>query len=156
MRPVVEIDYRSHATAGARRGAAWAATAYDWLLRQVADPIFTWRLTFLDACERHRLSRAQKAGDVFEEAWLAAHYRNERHRVAEHWTQLHKGRDPLQKWGDGSGQQVDAMVPDRVASRHRTGTPRRSRVAPPPSSTRHPVELCGPAELSFPARPHRV
>jgi hypothetical protein len=100
-RPVVEVDYRWHATAGARRTAVWAATAYDWLLRQVADPVFTWRLTFLDACERHRVAKAQKAGDVFEAAWLPAHYRNERHRVAEHWTQLHKGRDLSQKWGDG-------------------------------------------------------
>lgn len=124
-RPVVEVDYRSHATAGVRRSAAWAVTAYDWLLRQVADPVFKWRLTFLDACERRRLSSAQKSGDVFEAAWLATHYKNERDRVAEHWTRLHKGRDPLQKWGDGSGPRRNGQRQDVVVfDDHRIPSPR--------------------------------
>ena len=36
-------------------------------------------------------------------AWRHTHYRNERSRLADHWTYLHKARDPLLRWaGDGA------------------------------------------------------
>lgn len=44
---------------------------------------------------RRRAALAQQRGDVFEAAWLSAHYRNERRRVAEHWALLHKARAPI-------------------------------------------------------------
>jgi hypothetical protein len=108
---VRELDYRAHATAMSRRALAWTATAYDWLLGHVVGPFFRWRLTFLDATERHRTAKAQKTGDVFQAAWLPIHYRNERHRVAEHWTHLHKARDPLLRWG-GNGHHAPAPAAD--------------------------------------------
>ena len=88
-------DYRSIATDLTTRTLAVTATAYDWLLRHLLGPFFTLRLRFLDAREHRRAARAQQRGDVFEAAWLSAHYRNERRRVAEHWALLHKARDPL-------------------------------------------------------------
>lgn len=108
-----EIDYRTYALALARqalvvarqavssarllgrRALARAATTYDWLLRHVLGPFFTWRVTFLDGRERERTAHAHKTGDVFQAAWLTTHYRNERQRVAQRWTQLHSARDPL-------------------------------------------------------------
>jgi hypothetical protein len=108
---VRQVDYRAEATAGARRTAAWGARAYDWLLRHIVDPFFKWRLTFLDACERRRTAKAQKTGDVFVAAWLPTHYRNERQRVAEHWTHLHKARDPLLSLG-GNERHAPAPAAD--------------------------------------------
>ncbi len=81
-RRVAATDYRAH-----------AATAYDWLLRHLLGPFFNLRLSYLDAAERRRAAMAQRSGDVFEAAWLATHYRNERRRVAEHWAILHRVRD---------------------------------------------------------------
>jgi hypothetical protein len=115
-----EVDYRAYAVVLARqalvlarlvgrRALAWTATAYGWLLRHVVGPFFTWRVTFLDSRERHRTANAQKSGDVFQAAWLTTHYRNERQRVAQHWTQLHSARDPLQASG-GNGHQAPAPV----------------------------------------------
>ena len=77
---VVHVDYRGH-----------AATGYDWMLRHLLAPLFAVRLRALDATERHRAARAERSGDVFQAAWLAVHYRNERRRLAEHW-------DYLQTW----------------------------------------------------------
>ena len=64
------------------------ATAYDWLLRHLLGPFFAWRLAYLDGRERRRTARAHRTGDVFEAAWLPAHYRNERTRLAGHWSRL--------------------------------------------------------------------
>jgi hypothetical protein len=104
-----EVDHRAHAAvvgghalSGSRRALAFAATAYDWLLSHVAGPFFRWRLTFIDARERRRTAQAHETGDVFKAAWLTTHYGNERQRVALHWTQLHKARDPLLRWGAAS------------------------------------------------------
>ena len=94
-RRLAQADYRSLATDLTARTLAVTATAYDWLLRHLLGPFFTLRLRFLDAREQRRAARAQQRGDVFEAAWLSAHYRNERRRVAEHWALLHKVRDPL-------------------------------------------------------------
>ncbi len=77
IRRVVHADYRGH-----------AARAYNWLLRHLVGPFFEWRLRFLDWRERHRLARAEKAGDVYKAAWLVAHYRNERGRLYRHWSYL--------------------------------------------------------------------
>jgi hypothetical protein len=93
------FDWRDEARRLARRlaGADYrgiAADAYDWLLRHLLGPFFTLRLHFLDAREHRRAALAQQRGDVFEAAWLSAHYRNERRRVAEHWALLHKAREP--------------------------------------------------------------
>lgn len=70
-------DYRSHVVG-----------AYAWLLRHLLGPFFKWRLAFLDDRERHRIARAEKSGDVYKAAWLAAHYRNERGRLARHWSHV--------------------------------------------------------------------
>jgi hypothetical protein len=71
-----------------------SAAAYDWLQRHLLGPFFARRLRFLDAAERRRAARAQQRGDVFEAAWLSAHYRNERRRLAQHWDYLHRVRMP--------------------------------------------------------------
>lgn len=97
-------DFSANVTVAGRQALASIARAYDWLLRQVAGPFFRWRLTFIDACERHRTAKAHKTGNVFKAAWLPTHYGNERRRVALHWTQLHKARDPLLRWGAASAQ----------------------------------------------------
>lgn len=94
-RRLAETDYRGIAADLTARTQVGTATAYDWLLRHLLGPFFTLRLRFLDAREQRRAARAQQRGDVFEAAWLSAHYRNERRRVAEHWALLHKARDPL-------------------------------------------------------------
>lgn len=65
-----------------------AKRAYDWLLSRLLGPFFRWRLALLDHRERHRTARAHRAGDVFTAAWLPAHYRNERSRLASHWARL--------------------------------------------------------------------
>ena len=85
------------------------------LLRHLVGPFFTWRLTFLDSRERQRTAKAQKTGDVFKAAWLTTHYRNERRRLAEHWTQLHKAREPLSSLG--------SHVPAPVAEPNYVATP---------------------------------
>lgn len=77
LQRVRAADYRGSAT-----------RAYDWLLRRLLGPFFTLRLAFLDERERLRTARAHKAGDVFEAAWLPAHYSNERTRLADHWERL--------------------------------------------------------------------
>ena len=74
---VIHADYRSH-----------AARSYNWLLRHVLGPFFDWRLRYLDWRERHRVAQAEKFGDVYKAAWLARHYRNERDRLARHWSRL--------------------------------------------------------------------
>jgi hypothetical protein len=96
-RRLAEVDYRTLAADLTARTLAATAIAYDWLLRHLLGPSFTLRLRFLDAREQRRAARAQQRGDVFEAAWLSAHYRNERRRVAEHWALLHKARAPLAK-----------------------------------------------------------
>ena len=88
-------DYRGHTKHAMAWTASFAARAYDWLLRHLLGPFFTSRLAFLDYRERRRTARANRAGDVFEAAWLPTHYRNERIRLAGHWSHLHKARDPL-------------------------------------------------------------
>jgi hypothetical protein len=100
VRRIRAVDF----SASARTALAQSAKAYDWLLAHVAGPFFKWRLTFLDSRERHRAAKAQKTGDVFQAAWLTTHYRNERRRVAQHWTRLHKAREPLLRWGAASSQ----------------------------------------------------
>jgi len=92
---MAEADYRTLATDFTTRTLAVTAIAYDWLLLHLLGPFFTLRLRFLDAREQRRAARAQQRGDVFEAAWLSAHYCNERRRVAEHWALLHKARAPL-------------------------------------------------------------
>jgi hypothetical protein len=109
-----EVDYRGHATAGVGWAVARVAIAYDWLLRRLVGPVFTWRLTFLDASERLRTAKAQQTGDVFRAAWLTTYYRNERRRLAEHWTQLHKARDPL--LSTGSHVHAPVAEPNYVAT----------------------------------------
>jgi hypothetical protein len=105
-------DYRG----GVRRAVAWSFTytakAYDWLLRCLLGPFFTSRLAFLDWRERRRTAHAHRRGDVFEAAWLPAHYRNERTRLAAHWSQLHKARDPLLRWSRNGA--ASNSEPDRV------------------------------------------
>jgi len=100
---------------GVRHAVAWALTftakAYDWLLRWLLGPFFSSRLAFLDWRERRRTAHAHRTGDVFEAAWLPAHYRNERARLATHWAQIHKARDPLLRWsrnGYGESWQLDS------------------------------------------------
>jgi hypothetical protein len=90
----------------------FAATAYDWLLRWLLGPFFSTRLAFLDWRERRRTAHAQRRGDVFEAAWLPAHYRNERTRLATHWSQLHKARDPLLRWSHNGA--ASTSEPERV------------------------------------------
>jgi hypothetical protein len=89
-RQLAHADYRNIAT-----------DVYDWLLRHLLGPFFALRLRFIDAREHRRGTLAQQRGDVFAAAWLSAHYRNERRRVARHWALLHKARDPL---GKGPGE----------------------------------------------------
>ena len=111
-RRIRHADYR----AGVRRAVAWSftftATAYDWLLRCLLGPFFTSRLAFLDWRERRRTTHAHRRGDVFEAAWLPAHYRNERTRLATHWSQLHKARDPLLRWSRNGA--ASNSEPERV------------------------------------------
>jgi hypothetical protein len=96
---VTEADYRNLASRVAARAVAVTATAYDWLLRHLLGPFFALRLRFLDAAERRRAARAEQRGDVFEAAWLSAHYRNERRRLAQHWDYLHRG---VRHWRSGT------------------------------------------------------
>jgi hypothetical protein len=108
------VDYRAHAAVAARWALARVAIGYDWLLRHLVGPFFTWQLTFLDSRERDRTAKAQKTGDVFRAAWLTTHYRNERRRLAEHWTHLHRVRGPLLSLGHHAPAPVGA--PRRVAT----------------------------------------
>ncbi len=109
---VRHADYR----AGLHRAVAWTLTftaaAYDWLLGRLLGPFFAWRLAFLNEREWRRTARAHRAGEVFEAAWLPANYRNERTRLAGHWSHLHKARDPLLRWsGNGVARKPD---PERL------------------------------------------
>jgi hypothetical protein len=97
------LAYRSHAKTVWADTVPFAASSYDWLLRHLLGPFFNLRLAYLDSREQHRVDRAEKTGDVYKVAWLHTHYRNERTRLARHWTYLHGARDPLLKWsGDGA------------------------------------------------------
>ena len=110
-RRLAEADYRTLATRVTMRTHAVSASAYDWLLRHLLGPFFTLRLRFLEGRERRRAAAAERSGDVFEAAWLSAHYRNERRRLAEHWAYLHKVRDPLAN-GNGAAS-VNGAAPTR-------------------------------------------
>ena len=86
-----------------RSGLTFTARVYDWLLWHLLGPFFRLRLGYLDDRERHRIARAEKSGDVYKAAWLAAHYYHERRRLAIHWAHLRRARNPLLKWsGDGA------------------------------------------------------
>ena len=92
------FDWRQAARRLARRLAradyrGIATDVYDWLLRHLLGPFFALWLRFLDIREQRRAALAQQRGDVFAAAWLSAHYRNERRRVARHWALLHEVRD---------------------------------------------------------------
>lgn len=90
-------DYRTYAEGATSRGSSYLAKVYGWLLRHLVGPFFALRLSFLDWLERRRIARARARGDVLQSAWLPAHYRNERERLARHWSHLHGVRDPLQR-----------------------------------------------------------
>jgi len=95
---VVHADYRGH-----------AARAYDWLLRHLLGPFFDMRLRYLDGRERDRLARAEKSGDVYKAAWLATHYRNERHRLASHWSHV-RGRADAESHNRGSESAIPRLA----------------------------------------------
>ena len=101
-------DYRAHTKTAAAQGLTFTARAYDWLLWHLLGPFFRLRLGYLDDRERHRIARAEKSGDVYKAAWLAAHYYQERRRLAIHWAHLRRARDPLLRWG-GDGATADAV-----------------------------------------------
>jgi hypothetical protein len=96
-------EFRARAKTAEAHGLTFAAKSYDWLLQYLLGPFFRVRLSYIDDRERHRVGRAEITGDVYKAAWLHTHYRNERSRLADHWTYLHKARDPLLRWaGDGA------------------------------------------------------
>ncbi len=109
-------DYRRHTKTAAARGLTFTARAYDWLLWHLLGPFFRLRLGFLDDRERHRLARAEKSGDVYKAAWLAAHYYHERRRLAIHWAHLRRARNPLLiRSGDGASPSAPSPPVERDA-----------------------------------------
>ena len=92
--------------------------AYGWLLGHLLGPFFKWRLAFLDDRERHRVARAERAGEFHKIAWLTAHYCNERARLTRHSSHLHGARDPLLRWsgkGTSPGAPTPLVVPSSAA-----------------------------------------
>jgi hypothetical protein len=104
---LAEADYRTLASRVTARTLAVSASAYDWLLRHLLGPFFTLRLRSLDGRERRRAAAAERSGDVYKAAW-PAHYRNERRRLARHWSQVHRASHLLES---------RAAVPPAGASR---------------------------------------
>jgi hypothetical protein len=114
---LVHTDYHVHTK-------ALAVRSYDWLLRHLLGPFFKLRLAYLDAREQHRVDRAEKTGDVYKVAWLHTHYRNERDRLARHWSYLHGARDPLLEWSGNSAISLSALRPRSWPPRQwSSGTP---------------------------------
>ena len=103
--------YRAHTKTAAAQGLTFTARAYDWLLWHLLGPFFRLRLGYLDDRERHRIARAEKSGDVYKAAGLAAHYYHERRRLAIHWAHLRRARNPLLKWGGDGATAVAAPSP---------------------------------------------
>jgi hypothetical protein len=97
---LAEADYRTLASRVTARTLAVSASAYDWLLRHLLGPFFTLRLRFLDGRERRRAAAAERSGDVYKAAW-PAHYRNERRRLARHWSQVHRASHLLESRAAG-------------------------------------------------------
>jgi hypothetical protein len=99
-RRVRAADYRETAETArtqaenvAAQAFSWLAHGYDRALQTVAGPVFALRLTWLGARERDRIARADRVGDVYKAAWLATHYRDERHRIAGQLAWLHARRN---------------------------------------------------------------